>query len=326
MARAKQRASSKTKKKRKTRVEKPKKGKALVENEPRWEGSCKQRTIAIVNQKGGVGKTTTTVNLAAALAEKGRRVLLIDLDPQANTTRWFGIQDDNKSLFEILVQRDPMEAHVLATSYTGIDLVPASPWLVNAERILAGELGPEGILQESFRGLPKERWDYILLDCPPTLGLLVLNALVAVEELLVPVEPHAMSLDGLTQLLKTVEVVCRRLNPSLRLSGILACRVDPRTRHAQVILQELRKHFPQQFYETVIRNNIRITESFSFQQPIITYDKTSRGAQDYLSLAREILSQEEPQTQQGEEEPVPDALSKPIHSQDTATIPQERSA
>jgi chromosome partitioning protein len=250
------------------------------------------RTLAIANQKGGSGKTTTSVNLAAALGEQNRRVLLIDLDPQHSATAWFGIRDAGKGVLGVFADNGNMTDLIQAAGVAGVDLVPSSAWLVGVEKMLAGEVGAETILRRNLERLPLGRWDYVLLDCPPTLGILTVNALAAVQELLVPVEAHVMALSGLAQLLQTVEIVRDRLNPNLKISGILACRVDARTRHAREVVEELRKRSGDLVYRTVIRENIRLAECPSFGQPITSYDPKSAGAADYRALALEIISQE----------------------------------
>jgi chromosome partitioning protein len=250
------------------------------------------RTFAIANQKGGSGKTTTSVNLAAALGEKGRRVLVIDLDPQHSTTAWFGVTNAGKGVLGIFAENGNMLDLVQPAGVDGVDLVPSSSWLVGAEKMLAGEVGAETILRRNLERLPQDRWDYVLIDCPPTLGVLTVNALVAVTELLVPVEAHVMALSGLAQLLQTVEVVRERLNPNLKISGILACRVDFRTRHAREVVEQLRQRSGSLVYHTVIRENVRLAECPSFGQAITRYDGKSAGAADYRGLADEIISQE----------------------------------
>jgi chromosome partitioning protein len=250
------------------------------------------RKFAIANQKGGSGKTTTSVNLAAALGELERRVLVIDLDPQHSATAWLGIRDPGKGLYGIFVDNGDFSEVIKPTGVPGVDIAPSSPWLVGVERVLAGEVGAEQILHRNLAKLPANTWDYVLIDCPPTLGILTINALAAVQELLVPVEAHVMALSGLAHLLHTVEVVKERLNSDLKVSGILACRVDNRTRHAREVVEQLREHNGALVYQTVIRENIRLAECPSFAQPITQYDPKSAGAADYRALAQEIIAQE----------------------------------
>ncbi|MCX8103366.1 MAG: ParA family protein [Candidatus Bipolaricaulota bacterium] len=250
------------------------------------------RRIAITNQKGGSGKTTTAVNLAAALGEKKRRVLLIDLDPQCSATSWFGIKNPDKGIFRVFVENGNVLDIISETNVPNVHLVPASSWLVGAERALAGEVGAETILRRQLHQLPSDRWDYLVIDCPPALGILTVNALAAAREVLVPVEAHVLALEGLAQLIQTVDVVKERLNPELEISGILACRVDGRTRHAQEIVEQLRGRFGNLVYNTVIRENVRLAECPSFGKPIIQYDPRSYGAHDYRALATEVIRQE----------------------------------
>lgn len=247
------------------------------------------RTLAIAMQKGGSGKTTTAVNLAAALAERGQRVLVVDIDPQANATSWFGVTDVGKGIFTCLCENGSIEGVLRNTETLGVDLAPSSTWLVGAEKTLAHEIGAETLLRRRLRSL-KERWDMVLIDTPPTLGVLTVNALVAADAVLIPVEAHVLALNGLAYLLRTVEAVRERLNEGLGLAGLVACRVDARTRHALEIVEELRKRFPKETFRTVIRENIRLAEAPSFGQPITLYDPKSSGAEDYRALADELLS------------------------------------
>lgn len=247
------------------------------------------RRIAITNQKGGSGKTTTAVNLAAALAEKGKKVLLIDLDPQASATAWLGVKDGGRGLLDVIGGNGNLLDNIHDTGIKNLSLIPASSWLVGAERTLAGELGAETILNRKLDALPDD-WDFVLIDCTPSLGLLTVSALVASRELLVPVEAHILALNGLAQLLKTVDVVKERLNPHLAISGILVCRYNKRTRHSQDILETLKSKFGNVVYNTAIRENIRLAEAPSFSQPITLYDTASAGAEDYRALAGEILA------------------------------------
>jgi chromosome partitioning protein len=253
------------------------------------------RVIAIANHKGGSGKTTTAVNLAAALAEHNRRVLLLDLDPQASASHWLGVDDRPAGVAEVLTDGVELTQLVRPTPSAGLDLVPGSDGLARAERRLAQEVGAEVVLRRHLQRLSAWRentWDYALLDCPPSLGVLTLNALTAAREVLVPVEAHVMALGGLAQLLATLEVVRERLNPELELAGIVACRLDARTRHGREVLQELLSRFGERVYRATIRENVRLAEAPSFGEPITRYDARSTGTADYRALAEEVIRQE----------------------------------
>jgi chromosome partitioning protein len=217
-------------------------------------------------------------------------VLVIDVDAQASASSWLGIADGGRGLMEVFTDNGSLADLVADTDVAGVACVPASSWLVGVERALAGEVGAELILRGAIAALPAGAWDFILIDCPPSLGLLSVSALAAVEELLIPIETHVMALAGLAQLLKTVEVVRERLNPQLRVTGILACRVDGRTRHATEVLAQLRTRFGNLVYNTAIRANVRLAEAPSFHLPITAYESRSPGAEDYRALAREVLT------------------------------------
>lgn len=247
------------------------------------------RTIAIMNQKGGSGKTTTAVNLAAALGERGKRVLVVDLDPQANATSWLGVHPEGRGVLEVFLGEKTLAELVHSTETPGVDLVPSTSWLVGVERAVAGEVGAEGIIARAIKKLPKDRWDFMLFDCPPTLGLLSVSALTACQELLVPVSAEVLSVSGVAQLLQTVDAVKDRLNTELRVAGFLACRVDARTRHGPEVEAHLRERFKGQVFKTTIRENVRLTEAPSFAKPITDYAPDSAGAEDYRELAGELM-------------------------------------
>lgn len=245
--------------------------------------------LAILNQKGGSGKTTTAVNLGSALAEKKQRVLLIDIDPQGSASSWLGFRNPSKGLFTLFTENGCIVDIVSKTGVDGLDIIQSSPWLIGADRALAGEVGAEAILKRRLAGLKEQSWDYVLIDCSPTLGIMSLNALTAAHKVLVPLELHIMGVQGLVQLMNTITTVKDRLNPALEIDGILACRTNKRTRLAQDILADLRKRFNGQVYETTIRESVKLAEAPSFGKPITTYDTRSSGAEDYRSLAMEII-------------------------------------
>jgi chromosome partitioning protein len=249
------------------------------------------RLIAIINQKGGSAKTTTTVNLASALGRQDRRVLVLDLDPQASASSWLGAKDGERGLLDVLTNGLALAGLIQPTSAEGVEIVPSSTWLVGAEKALASTVGAETILRQRLAAL-EGRWHYILIDCPPTLGILATNALVAAKEVLIPVECHVMGLGGLARLLQTIEIIKERLNPDIKVAGILACRVDARTRHAQEVVEQLRSRFGPLVYDTMIRENIRLAECPSFCQPIDRYDPFCAGAVDYRKLASDVMKQE----------------------------------
>lgn len=258
------------------------------------------RSIAVINQKGGVGKTTTAVNLAAAIAEQGCRVCLIDLDPQAHATLHLGISpsSDQPSVYDVLCS-DASLAEARCWANERLAVIPANLDLAAAELELAGEVGREVILRDKLE-VDTEAFDYLVLDCPPSLGVLTLNALTAVEEVLLPLQPHFLALHGLSKLLRTIDIVAKRLNPQLHLSGIVLCMYESGTRLAAEVTRDVDEFLKVQsqttgawagakFYQTRIRRNIRLAEAPSFGQTIFQYANQSNGAEDYRQLACEVL-------------------------------------
>ena len=249
------------------------------------------RTIAVSNQKGGSGKTTTAVNLSAALGEHGHRVLLVDLDPQASASAWMGVRDGDRGLLDVFTDNVHLCHLTRHTRVPNVDIVPASPWLVGVDKALAAEVGAETLLRTAFARLPA-RWDYVVVDCPPSLGFLAIAAFVACQSLLIPIETRVMALGGLAALLRTMERVRERLNPDLSLAGIVPCRVDLRTNLSREIVQRLRERFADVVFASTIRENVRLAEAPSFEQPITSYAPNSTGAADYRAVAAELLERE----------------------------------
>jgi chromosome partitioning protein len=248
------------------------------------------RIIALVNQKGGVGKSTTAVNLGAALAVEGRRVLVVDCDPQGNTTTGFGIEKHRlqRDVYNVLMQEANIDDVAQPTEIESLTLVPATINLAGAEIELVSALSRETRLRKAL--LPvAQRYDFVFIDCPPSLGLLTINALTAAEELIIPVQAEYYALEGLSQLTAVVRRVREALNPTLHMSGVLVTMFDGRTRLALEVLDELEKFFPDQMFKTQIPRNIRLSEAPSYGKPVILFDVKSRGAQAYMSLARELL-------------------------------------
>ena len=245
--------------------------------------------MAVVNQKGGVGKSTTTVNLGASLAVMGRRVLLVDIDPQGNTTSGLGIdkREVTEDIYRVLLADVSIEAATQTTAIHGLDVVPATINLAGAEIELVAALSRETRLRRALEDV-RFAYDYIFIDCPPSLGLLTLNALTAATEVLIPVQAEYYALEGLSQLTKVVGRIRDALNPALRITGVLVTMYDGRTRLATEVLEEVNKYFPSNVFRTQIPRNIRLSEAPSYGKPVILFDVKSRGAQAYIALAREV--------------------------------------
>ncbi|MCX5694331.1 MAG: AAA family ATPase [Candidatus Omnitrophica bacterium] len=248
------------------------------------------KVFAICNQKGGVGKTTTAINLAAYLAMAGKKIMLIDLDPQANATSGIGINkhDIKKSTYHILLEEAQIADILQKTAINNLTLAPSNLDLTGAEVELVGALGREYRLKRALQH-EKDNFDYIIIDSPPSLGLLTINGLCAADSVIIPVQCEYYALEGLTQLHNTVRLVKENLNPSLTIEGVLLTMADFRTNLTKEVIQEARNHFHEKVYITVIPRNIRLTEAPSFGKPIVLYDHDSLGAQKYEDLSREIL-------------------------------------
>ena len=251
------------------------------------------RTIAVANQKGGVGKTTTNINLSAALAEKGRKILIIDIDPQGNTTSGYGV-DKNKeenTIYELMLDDCTINEAIKKDVYPGIDLIPANVNLAAAEIELIGIDKKEFILRDAL-DFVKDDYDYIFLDCPPSLNVLTVNAMVASDTVLVPIQCEYYALEGLSQLIHTINLVRERLNEHLDVQGIVFTMYDSRTNLSQEVVENVKSHVTQKVYNTMIPRNVRLAEAPSYGEPITKYDPKSAGAEAYRSLADEIIADE----------------------------------
>ncbi|CAM3807078.1 AAA family ATPase [Alkalicoccus chagannorensis] len=247
--------------------------------------------MAIANQKGGVGKTTTAVNLSAGLVQEGNRVLIIDTDPQGNTTSGIGVEkgEVEECIYNILVEGKSPEGILRSTDLDGLDIIPSTIQLAGAEIELVSAISREIRLKEAVQEV-RDTYDYIIIDCPPSLGLLTLNALTAADSVLIPVQCEYYAMEGLSQLMSTVQLVQKHLNHDLTIEGVLLTMLDARTNLGLQVIEEVKKHFREQVFETIIPRNVRLGEAPSHGESIHTYDPRSKGAEVYAELAKEVMS------------------------------------
>ena len=253
------------------------------------------KAIAIFNQKGGVGKTTTNINLAACLAKKGKKILVLDIDPQGNTTSGLGIEKKalKKSSYDLMIEDDiNAEDVILKTGVDNLDIIRANVSLSGAEVELAIIRGREKRLKKALNQV-KEKYDFIFIDCPPSLGLLTINSLTAVDSVLIPIQCEFYALEGVAQLMNTIEIVRKNLNEKLYVQGVILSMFDGRTNLSVQVVEEVKKYFREKVYKTVIPRNVRLAEAPSYGLPIIEYDPKSKGAEAYREFADEFLGVEE---------------------------------
>ncbi|OGU73642.1 MAG: chromosome partitioning protein ParA [Ignavibacteria bacterium RBG_16_34_14] len=250
------------------------------------------KIISIANQKGGVGKTTTAINVSSLIAAAEKKTLLIDIDPQANSSSGLGVSNQNPSVYEVLIGSKKMDEVIISTYMPFMDLLPSNINLVGAEIEMVDLPDRETLLKKAFNRTP-DNYDFIIIDCPPSLGLLTLNSLTASDSVLIPVQCEYFALEGLGQLLNTINIVKQRFNRNLSIEGVLLTMYDSRLRLSQQVAEEVRKYFGDKVFKTVIHRNVRISEAPSFGKPIILYDAVSTGSKNYMALASELLERNE---------------------------------
>jgi chromosome partitioning protein len=283
------------------------------------------RIVAIANQKGGVGKSTTAVSLGAALAELGFRILVVDLDPQGNASTGMGIRHEARgvTVYDVVLSEAPVESAIVHTSVEHLDAVPSTIDLAGAEIELVSQFSRETRLKKALTPVGEGRYDFIFLDCPPSLGLLTINALTAAEELIVPIQCEYYALEGLGQLLRNVNLVQQNINPELRLTGIVMTMFDPRTKLSEQVVEEVRRFFGEVVYDVVIPRTVRLSEAPGFGQPITVYDPRSKGAESYRQLAREVAARPRPDSPMPVFDDLPSVVVQAPSRDDGGTPPDE---
>jgi len=281
------------------------------------------RIVAIANQKGGVGKSTTAVSLGAALAELGFRVLVVDLDPQGNASTGMGIRHESREIttYDVIVAEAPVADAIVHSPVKGLDAIPSTIDLAGAEIELVSQFSREGRLKRALETIRTGVYDFVFLDCPPSLGLITINALTAAEELVVPIQCEYYALEGLGQLLRNVSLVQQNINPELRLTGIVMTMFDPRTKLSEQVVAEVRRFFGDLVYDTIIPRTVRLSEAPGFGVPITVYDPKSKGAESYRALAREVADRPPPDSPMPHFDDVP-AMVVPTLGNDLPTTPE----
>ena len=252
------------------------------------------KSIAVFNQKGGVGKTTTNVNLSASIGKLGKKVLVLDMDPQGNTTSGYGIDKDNieNTIYEVIIENLDIRDAIIKTEFENIDIIPSASELSGAEIELANEKDREFKLRNSLYKI-KDQYDYIFIDCPPSLGMLTINCLTAVNSVLIPIQCEYYALEGVSQLMSTYQLVKKRLNPDIEIQGVVLSMFDGRANLSIQVVEEVKKYFKGSVYNTLIHRNVRLAEAPSYGKPVIYYDTRCKGTEAYKELAEEFIELEE---------------------------------